>query len=121
MAIHFSLDFTTPFGIGDQVFVLHPPKDIPCHGGPAWKPYQKGNIIKIKLIFDLNTTNGLAISQPGDEQILHVDRVVYTIICPPLDHHHSAFSVECLTDPTSEPRLFANEEELQAYLQPESV
>jgi hypothetical protein len=31
-----------------------------------------------------------------NQKDLHVEQVIYTIICPPSDHHQSAFTVECM-------------------------
>lgn len=116
MSIHFLLDFATPFGIGDQVYVLHPPKEVPCPGGSSWPPYRKGTIAQVKLVLDLNPGNGLVITQPTDQKTLQVERVIYTVICPPTDHHQAAFTVECPTCSGSERKLFISEEEVKAHL-----
>jgi hypothetical protein len=117
MSIHFVLDFMTPFGVGDQVYVLHPPKDVPCRGGPAWLHYRKGTIARVKLVFDLNPGNGLIVAQPTEQKVLEVERVVYTIVCQPLEPHQSAFMVECPTSSDNERRLFSSEEDVQSYLE----
>lgn len=120
MAVHFLLDFTTPFGIGESVFARHPPQEIPNTGGPAWPPYRQGTIAQMKLVLEENVEKALVVSQPTDTKTLSVACVIYTIIGPPSNHHQSAFIVECTTGPNSEPMVFASEEEIKAYLQPVS-
>lgn len=117
MNIHFCLDFTTPFGVGETVFARHPPSQIPNTGGPARPPYHRGKIAQVKLVLEERLEKALIVTHPTEHKSLPVACVIYTLIGSPVDHHQSAITVECLTSPDSEPMVFASEEEIKAYLQ----
>lgn len=116
MPIHVSLDFTTPFQVGDEVFTAYPSIDGEYVGGPASFPSFKGTISTVKFVFALGPSNSCTITEPIDSSVLSVEKVVYTII-PSLPNHQSAFTVECGTKPDSHPKLFATEDDLFAYKQ----
>jgi hypothetical protein len=115
MPIHISLDYTTPFQVGDEVFTAYPPSGESI-GGLTSYPSFKGTISVIKLVFNLGPSNSCTITEPISETELSVGKVIYTIVPAP-PSHHSAFTVECDATPGSVPRLFLSEGELIEYQQ----
>lgn len=116
MPIHVSLDFTTPFQVGDEVYTAYPSIDGEFAGGPASFPSFKGTVSTVKLVFALGPSSTCTITEPIDHSEVTVEKVVYTIL-PALPNHQSAFTVECWTKPDSHPKLFSTEDELFAYQQ----
>lgn len=116
MPIHVSLDFTTPFQVGDEIYTAYPSVDGEFVGGPASFPSFKGTVSTVKLVFALGPHNCCTITEPIDSTELTIEKVVYTII-PSLPYHQSAFTVECWTKSDSHPKLFSTEAELFAYKQ----
>lgn len=115
MPIHISLDYTTPFQVGDEVYTAYPPSGDTI-GGLTSFPSFKGTISVVKLVFDLGPSNSCTITEPIDETELSVEKVIYTIVPAP-PSHHSAFTVECDTKAGSDPKLFLTEDELIEYQQ----
>lgn len=117
MPIHISLDYTTTFQVGDEVFTPYPPSgDI--IGGLSSYPSFKGKVSVVKLVFNLGPNNSCTITEPISETELSVEKIIYTIVPSP-PSHHSAFTVECETKPGSDPKLFRSESELIKHQQQE--
>lgn len=118
MPVHFSLDFTAPFGVGDVVYTPFPPGAQEYVGGPASYKSLKAEVLTVKLRLDLGPDNSCLLTESLRDRPIGVRQVVYTlepISVPAL----SAFDVEWSTSPTSEPKLFAQEDQLLAYQQRE--
>lgn len=110
MPIRISLDYTTPFKVGDEVFTPYPPNgDI--IGGLTSYPCFKGTISVVKLVFNLGPSNSCTITEPIDESAISVQKVIYTVVPAP-PSHQSAFNVECDANAGGNPKLFFSEEEL---------
>lgn len=117
MSLHVSLDFTTPFTVGDTVYTTFPPGDHEYTGGPASYDSLEGKISSVKLVLELNHANACIVKEPLTEKQLNVETVVYTVV-PSAQFHLSPFTVECDMQPDSHPMLFASEDELKAYRHP---
>jgi hypothetical protein len=115
MPIRVTLDYTTPFQVGDEVYTPFPPSGDTI-GGLTSYPCFKGTISSVKLMFSLGPGNSCTITEPISNTEVSVEKICYTIVPAP-PSHHSAFTVECEAKPDSAPKLFRSEEELVAFQQ----
>ncbi|GAB4038669.1 hypothetical protein [Spirosoma gilvum] len=116
MAVHFSLEFTAPFGVGDVVYTYYPPSHQGDVGGPASHQILQAVILSMRLRLDLGPDNTCLLTEHLADQSIHAKQVVYTL--EPLSIQAlSAFDVVWSTDPDRAPTLFIQPEQLVAYLQ----
>jgi hypothetical protein len=116
MAVHFSLDFMAPFGVGDIVYTTFPPGAHEYVGGPASYKSLKAVVLTIKLRLDLGADNNCLLSEPMSDRSIDVRQVIYTLK-PISVQELSPFEVEWSTEPDSEPTLFEHEDQLVASQQ----
>jgi hypothetical protein len=113
MPVHFTLDFTSPFEVGDEVYTPFSPGVQEHVGGPAAYKSLRSTILAIKLQLDMGPDNSCLLTQALTDRRIGVRQVVYTLE-PDSVYGLSAFEVVCSTSATSEPKLFAEEAQLLA-------
>ena len=115
MPLHVSLDYTTPFSVGDIVCLSYPPGDHHKHiDSMPTRDCVKGEVSAVKLVLGDEHENAHIVHEPTTEKNHTVKTVIYTIIPLP-EYKLSAFTVECDTNPDSHPIVFGSEDDLQSY------
>lgn len=109
MPIHFSLDFTAPFEVGDQVYTQSPYNDKSTPGNSPNQPGIQATVASAKLVLSEDPAGSTTVTELVNQKTIQVDRIIYTLI--PDDDTFSAFTVAWLTGESSQPQLFASQQE----------
>lgn len=115
MPLHFSLDFSVPFEVGDVVYTDYPPNERSTVGAVTNIAACQATVSSVKIVFGTGPSGSITVTELTSQKDIPVERVIYTLV--PDENLFSAFTVECLVTDGSVSQLFATKEQLLTYHQ----